>query len=68
MKKRQIELTIEVFNLFEEAAESDLDYYAQLSPEERLKHLQKMRELCYGYEYATGRLQRVLEITERTPC
>ncbi|MFQ3609119.1 MAG: hypothetical protein SNJ55_10870 [Chloroherpetonaceae bacterium] len=68
MKKRQLELTVQIFNSFEEADESDLDYYANLSLEERFKHLQKMRELCYGYESATRRLQRVIEITERAPC
>jgi hypothetical protein len=66
MKKRQIEFTIQVFNSFEEAEEADLDYYASLSSQERLKHLQKMRELCYGYATATERLQRVIEIAERT--
>ncbi len=65
MKKRQIELMIQVFNSFEEA---DLEYYANLSSEERLKHLQKMRDLCYGYTTAIGQLQRVIEVAERTSC
>ncbi|MCH8030220.1 MAG: hypothetical protein IIB09_00165 [Bacteroidetes bacterium] len=56
----------QVFTSFEEADEADRRYWWSRTPEERLQHMQHLRELNYGDE-ASARLQRVLEITRRIP-
>ena len=40
------------------------DYWHGKSPQERLEAVELLRQLNYGYDPATARLQRVLEITE----
>jgi hypothetical protein len=40
------------------------DYWAAKTPEERLTALEFMRQVMYGYDPATVRLQRVLEVAE----
>jgi len=44
---------------------SDRDYWLSRSIDERLAHIEYLRRMNYGDE-ATGRLQRVLEVVERT--
>src|SRR5436309_5960103 len=38
-------------------------YWAQKTPQERLEALELMRQILYGYDPATTRLQRVLTVT-----
>jgi hypothetical protein len=45
---------------------SDMDYWKGCTPDERLQALQVNRECAYGKSEANARLQRVLEIVERT--
>ena len=40
------------------------EYWLSKTPEERLQALELMRQIVYGYDPATARLQRVLEIVE----
>lgn len=40
-------------------------YWAAKSPEERLAAAELMRQIAYGYDPATTRLQRVLSIAQR---
>lgn len=40
-------------------------YWLSKTPEERLQALELMRQIIYGYDPATARLQRVLEIAQR---
>jgi hypothetical protein len=40
------------------------DYWRARSPAERMEALELMRQIVYGYDPATTRLQRVLEIAE----
>ena len=40
------------------------DYWAAKTPEERLAALEFMRQLMYGYDPTTVRLQRVLEVAK----
>ena len=40
------------------------EYWRAKSPAERMEALELMRQIVYGYDPATTRLQRVLEITE----
>jgi hypothetical protein len=43
----------------------DREYWRAKSPAERMEALELMRQIIYGYDPATTRLQRVLEIAER---
>lgn len=40
------------------------DYWRQRTPQERLIALETMRQINYGYDATTARLQRFFEITE----
>ena len=42
-------------------------YWLSKTPEERLEVVEQMRQIIYGYDPASTRLQRVLTIIERTP-
>ena len=42
----------------------DKAYWRSKTPLERLEALEYMREVAYGYDPATSRLQRVLEIAD----
>ena len=39
-------------------------YWRTKSPQERMEALELMRQIIYGYDPATTRLQRVLEVAE----
>lgn len=41
------------------------EYWLSKTPEERLQALELMRQIVYGYDPATARLQRVLDIAQR---
>ena len=41
-------------------------YWLSKTPEERLEALEIMRQIAYGYDPDTERLQRVLEIAQLT--
>ena len=59
--------TLSVLSSFEEADETDKVYWHSKTPQERMEALELMRQINYGYDPTTERLQRVLEITELTP-
>jgi hypothetical protein len=42
----------------------DKAYWQVKSPAERLEALELMRQIIYGYDPATARLQRILEVAE----
>ena len=52
----------EVVSLDDESG--DREYWRAKSPAERMEALELLRQIVYGYDPATTRLQRVLEITE----
>lgn len=56
-----------VLSSFEEAEAADKAYWHSKTPQERLEALELMRQINYGYNPTTERLQRVLEIVEFTP-
>jgi hypothetical protein len=41
-------------------------YWLSKTPDERLEALEQMRQILYGYDPSTTRLQRVIEIIQRT--
>ena len=43
---------------------NDKEYWLSKTPQERLQALEIMRQINYGYDPTTVRLQRVLEIVE----
>jgi len=43
----------------------EIAYWHEKSPQARLAALELMRQIVYGYDPATTRLQRVLTITKR---
>jgi hypothetical protein len=49
-----------------EQEEADKRYWRDKSPRERLEAVEITRQLLYGYDPASARLQRVLEIAERS--
>ena len=53
-----------VMSLFEESDEKS--YWLSKTPYERLAAVEFMRQIIYGYDPSTTRLQRVLEVTQRS--
>ena len=56
-----------VLSSFETADAADKAYWHSKTPQERMAALELMRQINYGYDPTTERLQRVLEIAEFTP-
>jgi len=46
--------------------EDEQAYWLSKTPYERLDAVETMRQIIYGYDPATTRLQRVFEVTQRT--
>ncbi len=51
---------------FEEAEEQDKAYWLSKTPLERLAALEYMRQMVYGYDPDTARIQRILTVVEPT--
>jgi hypothetical protein len=49
----------------EEADTDEVEFWLSKTPHERMDALETLRQVFYGYDPATTRLQRVLEIAER---
>ena len=64
---KSIQLDRRVFSVvsFDEAEKESKTYWLGKDPYERLEALEITRQVLYGYDPTTLRLQRVLEITER---
>lgn len=50
----------------DEQDDEERRYWRSKSPHERLLAVETTRQVLYGYDPASARLQRVLEISERT--
>jgi hypothetical protein len=50
----------------EQNEEAEKAYWLSKTPFERLDALETMRQIIYGYDPTTTRLQRVFEVTQRT--
>ena len=61
MDKSQFSVTT-----FAGAADDDRAYWLLLTPQQRLAALERMRQINYAYNPATDRIQRTLEVAERT--
>ena len=49
----------------EEQEEDEKKYWRSKTPHERLAAVELTRQILYGYDPATARLQRVFEVAER---
>jgi hypothetical protein len=49
----------------DQADTDEMEFWFSKTPYERLAALETLREIFYGYDPTTTRLQRILEITER---
>ncbi len=56
---------LQVFSSFEEAEQDQRDYWLSKTPVERFLAVEELRQMWYGYDPTTARLQRVLEIARR---
>ena len=56
-----------VVSSFEEADAIDKEYWRTQSPEARLEDLELMRQVMYGYDPISDRIERVLEVVKREP-
>ncbi len=50
---------------FDEQLEDEKRYWRDKTPHERLEAVEVTRQILYGYDPATARLQRVLEVDRR---
>jgi hypothetical protein len=57
--------TIEIAVSHQDAAVSDKEFWASQTREARLQHALELRRINYGTDRVSGRLKRVLEITQR---
>jgi hypothetical protein len=66
MKKiRETFLDRTAFSIGSLSDDSDeINYWHKCTPEERLEALEQTRQILYGYNPSTTRLQRILEIAE----
>ncbi len=46
-------------------ASDEIHYWLKKTPTDRLQSLELMRQILYGYDPVTTRLQRVFEVAER---
>jgi hypothetical protein len=50
---------------FSEAADQDKAYWLSRTPQERLAALEQMRQINYGYDSVSDRMQRTIEVVKR---
>ena len=50
---------------FSEAADEDKAYWLSRTPQERLAALEQMRQINYGYDPISDRMQRTLDVVKR---
>ena len=55
---------LSIISLSEESGERE--YWHSKTPYERLESIELMRQINYGYDPVTSRVQRVLEVTQLT--
>jgi hypothetical protein len=51
---------------FAEAEEKDRAYWFSLAPQDRLVALEEMRQINYAYDPASDRIQRTVEVAQRS--
>lgn len=51
---------------FTEADDADRAYWLSVDPQTRLAALEEMRQINYGYDPASDRIQRTIEVVQRS--
>jgi hypothetical protein len=64
-KLPRLDKTAFSISTLEQNDEDEKAYWLSKTPYERLDAVETMRQIIYGYDPATTRLQRVLEVTQR---
>ncbi len=64
-RKRLIQPTVAFSGSFEESDRKDREFWRSRTSQERLWHLEFLRELNYGPETSTHRLPRVPRVSQR---
>lgn len=62
MKKRN--LSVQVFNSFEEEAKSEYNRRANQSPKERMDEFAVLQERCWGIKWTQGRIEPTVTFEE----
>lgn len=67
VKKDRFKIDRTAFSVIsiDEQREDDKRYWRSKTPHERLEAVEITRQILYGYDPATARLQRVLEVARR---
>jgi hypothetical protein len=65
-KLPKLDKSIFSVSTLEQNDEDEKAYWLSKTPYERLDAVETMRQIIYGYDPATTRLQRVFEVTQRT--
>ena len=67
MKKDRFKIDRSAFSVIsiDEQLEDEKNYWRSKTPHERLQAVETTRQILYGYDPATARLQRVLELARR---
>ena len=63
-KQRNAEPTFEYFESFAEAEAADRARWFSKTPQERLAAAEQLRQIAYGYDATTARIQEVFEFIE----
>ncbi|PIQ63955.1 MAG: hypothetical protein COV99_00015 [Bacteroidetes bacterium CG12_big_fil_rev_8_21_14_0_65_60_17] len=66
MGKKKKKMSVVSLSSFEEAQRDDRAYWWSRTPLERLEAMEKLRQMNYDYDPVTDRIQRFIEIVERT--
>ena len=59
-----VEPTFEYFESFAEAEAADRAHWLSKTPQERLAAAEQLRQIAYGYDATTSRIQQVFEFIE----
>lgn len=62
---QNISINRNVVNITSIHESDEKEYWLAQTPENRLESMEMMRQVAYGYDENSTRLQRVLEIAER---
>ena len=63
MKEMEIDRTVFSIGSLNES-DQDIAYWHSLTPEKRLEAMEIMRQINYGYDPTTERIQRILEVVK----
>ncbi len=64
---QSLKMNKNIFSVVKDFSEAnDLEYWFSLSPLERLEAIELMRQIIYGYDPSSDRLQRVFAVVKHS--